>query len=185
MPRYIAITKERVEELRSYTKEQLEVLAEDEFLDLVEETFEGLMTVKAKADALDKQVKMLKAAGLDRLMAEFEGKVVALGQIVMQQVETRPRVNYGKLIKLLIETRPELESVIADLTPQAMGNPGTQLMKHRKKDEPKKWKELEHVDPRGRGGALPKLQMDPRLIEQALVAASAKMDRLVAKWSEL
>lgn len=185
MPRYIAITKERVRELQDYTKDQLEELAQDEFLDLAEETFTGLMTVKAKADALNKQVKMLKAAGLDELMSEFEGKVVTLGGIVAQQVETAGRVSYPKLIKALIEARPELEAVIEELTPGATGKPGSQLMKHRTKDEPKTWKTLEHVDPRERGGALPKLQMDPRQIEQSLRGANEKMDRLIEKWSAL
>ena len=90
-----------------------------------------------------------------------------------------------KLIKALIEARPELESVVADLMPGATGKPGSQIMKHRMKDEPKTWKELPHVDPRERGGALPQFRIDPRRIKQALIDANEKMDRLIEKWSAL
>jgi len=185
MRNYVAITRQEVDRLLQLTEEQLQGLEEEEFLRELETTLNGMFTIDEKFRDIKKVWSTMQSARLTQRMAEFEGKIAELGDIVMQQVETKPRLNYGALLKLLLETRPELEELIEELKPLAMGAPGTQLQKHPRHKEPAAWKKKPHEPLRGRDSAVPQPRQDPRVMEQFVERGIAVLDSLIAMWRGL
>lgn len=185
MRNYVAITRQELDRLMQLTEEQLKGLEEEEFLRELEITLDGLFTIDQKHKDIKKVWGVMQKARLTQRMAEFEGKIAELGDIVMQQVSTKPRLNYSMLLKLLLDTRPELEELIEELKPLATGKPGTQLQKHPRHKEPAAWKKKEHEPLRGRESAVPQRRQDPRELERVIERGIAVLDSLIDMWRGL
>jgi len=79
------------------------------------------------------------------MLEEVQGKVVELDEMLLQLTEAAGTVSWTNVVKTLKQSHPEMVGYIEELEEQHRGKPVPKILKHRRRDEPKTWKPLEHV----------------------------------------
>jgi hypothetical protein len=148
MTRYRKFHALRGEELDPYEEmndEQLMGIGHNEFVDLVDDVLVDLERMEAAVKRRQALYDRMRKTRLADMLAANAGKVVELQEMLMQYTEAAGTVSWSNLVKSLKKMRPELSDLLAELEEQHRGKSSPRVLKHRRKDEPKTWKSLEHV----------------------------------------
>lgn len=173
-----AIQRKDLDKALQLTEQQIEGLPDPEFYDLTETVVTELETLGEKVKDITKVWERLRAGRLLRLAAQYSGKVVQIKTAVVQLTETTPSKPYAEILKALQEARPELKSLVEEITAAKMAEkaPGQRLDKYLTRTEPGTWKNKPHETV----AALPELRIDARRWEQLMTRHIEVLDQILA-----
>ncbi len=178
-----ALTQKEIDELSAMTDEELDELSPERAHGIVEAVTDDTLRAKKHVKGLEDFFKRLRARRLLALVEDYGDAVLEYETVVLRVTPKMPAKPTGKILRALLEARPELQDVVEEITKAEMEKlkPTKQVLRYRRRDEPVKWKKLPHermpIEPY-REGALPQIKVDVRFWEKLLRDQIAVIDRL-------
>lgn len=145
MRRRFALKGTELDPYAQMSDEQIAEIDHNEFVQLVEDILLDLERMEAAVKRRQALYDRMRKTRLMGLLSEAQGKVVELDEMLLQLTEAAGTVSWTNVVKTLKQSHPEMVGYIEELEEQHRGKPVPKILKHRRRDEPKTWKSLEHV----------------------------------------
>lgn len=143
--RVLALQGHELDPYEQMPDDQIQELEHNQFIDLVDNVLLDLERMEAAVKRRQELYDRLRKVRLADMLAANQGKVAEATEMLFQLTEVQGSVSWANVVKTLKKAKPELEDLLTELEEQHRGKPSPRVLKYRRKDEPKTWKQLEHV----------------------------------------
>ncbi len=143
--RVLALQGHELDPYEQMPDDQIQELEHNQFIDLVDNVLFDLERMEAAVKRRQELYDRLRKVRLADMLAANQGKIAEATEMLFQLTEVQGSVSWANVVKTLKKAKPELDGLLVELEEQHRGKPSSRVLKYRRKDEPKTWKQLEHV----------------------------------------